>query len=347
VTPPDSETHPESAQPADAGAPPDPASAAKRGEASRPGQSSIARWIAVAAATLLALFLVFEIAIAPQSATCGVCHDSSPHAAMDVTHADVACSGCHTRGGLSGWLDARAAELTIMYPATILGERGVAPQVTSETCVECHGEEIERILTVDNISVRHETCAAEGAWCTDCHSTAGHGEATARVRYPTMDRCVGCHDGADAPDECDVCHSGQREERHTDAGVWAVTHGENWESTHGMGALGSCRVCHPTDDCGRCHYQQPHPDDWPARHGGAALAEESVEESCLDCHVQSYCDSCHGLEMPHPPYWRPQHMEEAEDMRDEACLVCHSAADCSDCHVAHTHPGRIDPGKRP
>jgi len=309
--------------------------------------TSVARWAIIVALVLLAAFVVFEVGIAPRSATCSTCHGVEKTAAEETAHAEVACATCHTRDGVSGWLAARATELSIMYPAALTGERGVAAQVTSESCIECHVTDIEGVVTVDRISVRHETCVAEGAWCTDCHSTVGHGDATARVRYPTMDRCVVCHDGVMARDECELCHSGQRDERHTDAGVWAVTHGENWEATHGMGALDSCRVCHPTPYCAECHYQQPHPDDWPARHGKAALAEDSIDDSCLDCHLASYCESCHGLEMPHPPYWRPEHMDAADGMRDEECLVCHSAADCSDCHVAHTHPGRIDPGKRP
>jgi hypothetical protein len=229
-----------------------------------------------------------------------------------------------------------------MYPRQLFdGSVRTAAQVPSEECEACHSDDIAQIVTVNGISIRHETCVAVDTRCTDCHSTVGHGDASRRRAFGTMDVCVECHDGQTASSDCDVCHTAPRDERRDDPSIWRVTHNENWRQTHGMGELSSCSVCHPAGYCSACHYDQPHPDRWPAQHGVAAKAADSIEERCLDCHRAAYCESCHVVDMPHPNDWRPLHMEVANGKDDPVCTACHTTADCIVCHELHLHPGRL------
>jgi hypothetical protein len=235
-----------------------------------------------------------------------------------------------------------------MYPRALAFSRdatvGTSPD--SSACLDCHADVLTRVIVAKSVRMRHATCIATGVRCVDCHGTVGHGAGSARQAFPTMDPCNACHDGAHAPAACDTCHTGGDKVRFGGTSAWRVTHGRNWRTTHGMGSQSSCRLCHRTGYCAKCHYDQPHPDDWVGSHGRDALATPSIPKACLSCHVKAFCSSCHGVEMPHPDDWRPAHMKAANGKADPACRRCHAEADCTTCHTMHTHPGSIDLGRR-
>jgi len=172
--------------------------------------------------------------------------------------------------------------------------------------------------------------------CTECHSDVGHGFVSAG-RVIVMDSCMGCHDGAEASQECSSCHVGERE-RTDVSSAWAQVHSTNWASTHGMGELETCAVCHPAEDCSTCHMQMPHGPVWTNLHGQTAI--DVGDDTCVECHVESLCVGCHGLEMPHPQDFLPIHADKVIAVgSDDVCLACHALNDCDDCHATHSHPG--------
>jgi hypothetical protein len=50
--------------------------------------------------------------------------------------------------------------------------------------------------------------------------------------------------------------------------------------------------------------------------------------------------------MPHPSTFLKDHSRISFSLSDETCLRCHIQNDCSSCHAAHTHPGGAGEPKR-
>lgn len=314
---------------------------------SRPVGRSRIPMIALLLASLSGV-LVFAIGVAPSDVACATCHRAATMSRAETAHVSVDCSACHARSGSTGWLEARSFEIGFMYPAAIgLPVSGSGPgAVASDRCLGCHAGVRTQMAEVAGIRMRHETCIAPGVRCVDCHQDVGHGPVTGRVLGATMGDCTGCHDGRTASAACETCHVEGTDERAQGVTIWRITHGENWQSTHGMGDLTTCKACHAAGDCSACHYDQPHPDNWPAVHGVRALEAASITDACLGCHKRAYCQSCHLVEMPHPDDWLPRHLKETEGYEDERCTRCHGKQDCTTCHEMHAHPGRIDLGDR-
>jgi hypothetical protein len=303
----------------------------------------------VAMATLVVLVLTAGLTVvAPLSSTCRTCHAARGRSASTSTHRGVACSACHSRPGAAGWLDARAGEIGAMYPRVLLrsAEATLPTHVDGSACSVCHRTDLTRIVTAKSVRMRHETCIAKGARCVDCHGAVGHGAGSARQVFPTMDSCNPCHDGTKAPSNCDTCHTGGEKVTFGGTSAWRVTHGRNWRTTHGMGQLVSCRLCHRAGYCAKCHYDQPHPETWAGEHGKSADATGDIKRACLDCHVKAFCDSCHGMAMPHPANWLKAHLTATKGKSDPSCRRCHTEFDCTTCHTVHLHPGRINLGRR-
>jgi len=147
-----------------------------------------------------------------------------------------------------------------------------------------------------NIRVSHAEPLEAGMNCVDCHGAVGHLGEAGRVAV-SMDRCLGCHDGESASADCAVCHT-------TDI---AAT---------GRDAL-------VRDDgriTGSGKYQYP-----------TVVASGA---DCSGCHdVETQCDPCHGLRLPHPEaFVKGYHAKDAAFEKKESCYRCHDTRDCQSCH---------------
>lgn len=299
---------------------------------------SIAYKILIVLLAAVALGLVLAVTVGSQPGTCASCHSAQAVALADSAHFPIGCYDCHAFGAeIVGF---KAAEIARMYPRGLFGgqPRGAVSVIGREACEACHVDVLGSATEgVTGIRIVHETCAT-GITCDPCHATVAHGDAVRWIREPVMEDCTGCHQRSDAPIACDTCHLERSLDDRLSAGPWQVTHGPNWQSTHGMGALDSCVVCHPDDYCVRCHgVAVPHPDTFGGEHGQQALAPEA---KCDNCHRSgAYCDSCHGTEMPHPAGFLRRHSDEAGTIDNPACIRCHAVEDCERCHVRHVHPG--------
>jgi len=165
--------------------------------------------------------------------------------------------------------------------------------------------------------------------CTDCHNE----DFTGRT-FPgpeggevTSGDCFPCH-GIDAP--------------HSTPDQWRTNH-QMTDPANGE----TCVVCHlpgvPEAGCftGICHLQKPatHPDPWPD-HGSFAMQAPAPGEpptgflTCNGCHGSKFsgnannnapaCQSCHGINAPHPDgdEWEAEHT--ATDQRNAlVCAWCH------------------------
>jgi len=94
-----------------------------------------------------------------------------------------------------------------------------------------------------------------------------------------------------------------------------MCHGLNKDAA----APGDCETCHPADlpPEPESHFE---PNWLPEQHAVAANAEVL---DCFTCHKQTFCDSCHGTEIPHPEGFIEQtHALEFFDT-PEVCASCH------------------------
>lgn len=298
-------------------------------------------WLLIAGVLVLAVLFG---AAGFSSAWCASCHAMRPFAAGEAStaHESVACWRCH--GADPGAFSALTArEAGDMIPRFLLtlgsgGVTGAGDGLADGGCRGCHAAIAQGTATGQGIRIRHSSCVRSDQPCTDCHAGVGHGTATRSVRVASMDGCVTCHDGTTARAGCDLCHAAKLPARRLARGPWAVTHGSKWQTTHGLGDLTTCRVCHAADYCASCHgISLPHPVSFPRTHGAVALR---ARKQCAKCHDEkSFCSACHGMAMPHPAGFLPAHSKIAKSLDDPLCARCHDRDTCDACHVSHTHPG--------
>lgn len=316
---------------------------------------TFSRWRPLGAILLLlAVVVIAGTAAGAADPVCNSCHAMRPFVKSldESSHESTSCLACHGSGAPGARSLFVISVFTDMMPAALTGAdrvSGIGTRVARSACVRCHEKDIEETVESGGLRVRHESCAPPGTACDSCHSAVAHGKATRWVRAPLMEECALCHIKNDAPVECDLCHAGELERERLTRGPWRITHGVQWKSTHGMGNLRYCQVCHPKDYCVDCHgVELPHGEAFSRGH---AVAAQEQDARCATCHDQTtFCDSCHGLPMPHPPGFLPEHPTIAEGYDDPGCLSCHNEADCTACHVKHVHPGlegadsSVDPG---
>lgn len=289
-------------------------------------------------ALLTVTFAVGAVGSLP--AACSLCHGSQSDAMAETAHGDMNCYGCHLENGLWGVAEQKTIEFTRMYPLALAGAglRNPAAATARTECLQCHADVLDAVSSSGGISVKHRVCAP-GPTCDGCHSTVAHGSAVRWAQDATMEDCVDCHERVGAATECEACHTGDRGARQRTRGPWQITHGKNWQKTHGMGDLDGCSTCHPDDFCSKCHgVAFPHPLDFGATHGAQALEDPSA---CAVCHKsrEQFCDACHMMPMPHPEDFVRSHSSLSEDTTDPRCVRCHVESDCVACHENHVHPG--------
>lgn len=309
-------------------------------------------WIValIAALVLLVAFTGFEV-ISYRPSFCARCHRSEYSYWSRSKHSDSTCYDCHGSTRSLSWITNKFNEY-YMVVAQLTGRfrEPITAFVDNGNCMACHKGIVDNpVVAAFGIRMRHSDVISAGIRCTSCHNTVAHGKATRNPTAPYMETCTPCHDGEKAPATCGTCHY-KREERLPTERVapWAVTHGEKWTKTHGMGNLRTCVICHPARKCVACHGMViPHPAGWPMNHGKAAVGNliavsgPDKPRSCVGCHARSFCDGCHRLAMPHPSGFLRIHSRQYKRLGRTACESCHVLSDCDECHQKHVHPGKL------
>ena len=118
----------------------------------------------------------------------------------------------------------------------------------------------------------------------------------------------------------------------------------------------TCIVCHAGGTtaplCMGCHkLQMPHPSGFglkdeskPAEAGNGGQhadllkkAKTALAPVCANCHIQTWCDSCHHKGLNPRIAWRAQHMKIVKAKGASGCFAsgggCHEETFCSYCHV--------------
>lgn len=160
------------------------------------------------------LFSAFSFWWTSQPSFCDKCHVMNAY--VDTwqasKHTGINCEHCHINPGLFNFMGGKIAGLQVVanYFTGNFDDDSFSASVSNAACLECHDDLLvpEKITFDDGISVSHQHIMDNGGKCMDCHSTIAHGDAipVGAATFPTMDRCMKCHDGVTAPTQCVLCH---------------------------------------------------------------------------------------------------------------------------------------------
>lgn len=260
---------------------------------------------------------------------------------LHVQENEIQCSDCHSTG------EDGKMENPDMDKCSECHEIDV--DNPSDDCLMCHSlksshndyeveEEVpEKPKSYADLIFTHE--AHDGiAECSDCHKGIDKVESLQGIEWPDMFTCKKCHDGEEAPIECDVCHTKVRKD------IMPESHHGDWTMQHGPASRfdRSCQFCHENQDrfcqdCHQTHKPKDHIFNWKTtQHGQEATHDR---RSCAVCHPASYCSDCHRSQKPisHAradwmAYTRENGHAEAAKHNFRSCNVCHSTSECNECH---------------
>jgi hypothetical protein len=293
---------------------------------------------------LLLVAMAASLTVGSRPGTCSLCHSEISQASASSPHKAVSCYDCHVE---SAWDLPRQklSEVFVMYRRAIVGGRPAGPvrQTARGACLDCHSDVEGSVSTGAYIRINHAACAQQAS-CDGCHTASAHGSTGRWLTGPVMGTCLSCHESKGISVDCGLCHLEPGKASLNSRAPWRVTHGPDWEKTHGLGDPSSCETCHEPSDydstgfCKECHkVDVPHPPDFGGSHGETATANR---EACHTCHdEESMCQGCHQIEMPHPADFTREHTDVAQGEQDQRCLRCHVEGDCLECHLNHIHPG--------
>ncbi|HET6351069.1 MAG TPA: hypothetical protein VFG89_02915 [Coriobacteriia bacterium] len=294
------------------------------------------------------LFLVtvagFSAAAAVSPVFCSTCHLSAAHDLSLSPHKGISCDGCHRDTGAFGLVESRlwVAGMVIESPYRAIFPRGGETTVDRQRCINCHRRQLMITSLSNGVKMSHVAPVQDNWSCQRCHRDVAHGTKGRVLAVYTMGVCMGCHSNGQADvNSCITCHPEgvKPSARRLVPTAWNITHGPNWQKTHGMGDLTTCSTCHIKRYCVACHQiDLPHPDTYLSVHGTDYLT--FGDKTCLKCHQKSSCDGCHaGIEMPHPKPFMRNHRRTVERGGKAPCMRCHDQQSCDRCHSRHTHPG--------
>jgi hypothetical protein len=281
------------------------------------------------------------------STQCTQCHSNnrvvSPSPGIIIDHAvheenEVHCTVCHNRVAH----DETGITFVNTDPTTGELNTGHPDFMEMTSCFRCHS------LLPD--------AAAPGA-CSACHPAdfqlkpeshleegffpARHAElANEEIERTGQIAGDGSRDGEVLPGDDD----------HSEETTAAEEATESAEDDHGEEAEGeehSEETAGEEEHGDEEHGDEDHGED--GEHDGLhALPAPDEINVCYTCHLQSFCDNCHGMPIPHPAeFVEETHGAQAAEQLDK-CDMCHQVTEtdfafCNDCHHGTASNWEYDP----
>lgn len=259
-------------------------------------------------------------------------------------HKDVPCMGCHQKPGVAGSLTQKLDYMRWVLNFQEADKKKYQAEIDNRSCLRCHLEIKNQVASLRGIRMRHHDVIKAGYNCTDCHNAVAHGETVINVKRPSMDKCIGCHDGKTAGAHCELCH----EDRLQKPGKSGNQRRFKRDYTRlALASPKDCRGCHNIKaECTVCHgVEMPHSKDYrQGKHAGDGLLKK---DTCFRCHRTEYefCNKCHRFPSPHGPAdsWKLAHAPAANNPEFlvywpqagesfKGCGACHSRKICRACH---------------
>lgn len=232
-----------------------------------------------------------EVAARPAAAGS---QDATVTVAQEAFHAGIRCVRCHEDPAPLGVPSSVAARVRfgILYMTGSDPSDGVAT-VPARRCVACHRSILDRTVESTETGVRmsHVEPVRAGVPCVDCHKNAGHLDIAQGV---SMNTCIMCHDGVNAPAECSACH--------TKDTAFAARSRRTFSFVH-LPPVTDCGGCHDQRTCDACHgLRMPHSQEFlNGEHARQAGFEK--KQLCWRCHTYVQCGKCHAVKPPGQGAW--------------------------------------------
>lgn len=314
-------------------------------------------WSVMSAIFIILVFGGFFYA--EQPFICSKCHTEAISKTWNKSkHSSVGCISCHRSPGISGFFIQKVDYMRWLWNFKPK-DKNLKAQIVNQACDNCHSKETDKVITRLGIKIKHKEVIEIGNLCTDCHNTIGHDVNLSK--FPTMDKCIKCHELKKISSKCEYCHMTEvpgspRRKRE----VLAVD----------IPPPQNCRSCHKPktwSKCIRCHgLEMPHPPGW--REGSHARLAFLNKQICFKCHSfppnnikpgphggntgsNWFCNNCHSFPSPHgePVTWAKMHgpiaLQKILRPPQKVCSECHgggaSIERCFTCHdtsCAKCHP---------
>jgi hypothetical protein len=168
-------------------------------------------------------------------------------------------------------------------------------------------------------------------YCSDCHADLD--KSFKAGEHPTLLFTHDMHFGIGVSD-CAACHVANTHEPDRINRPTMVTCYQCHTLEEDARAPGECSLCHPAD-------MDPEPETHLAANWTSVLHPEAAKENpfdCATCHQQQFCNSCHGLQLPHPDDFEGTEHAELFFEDPELCDTCHpreplvEREECDTCH---------------
>lgn len=273
------------------------------------------------------------------------------------------CTQCHT--------GAEASTVAADNNLTKMAQCYTCHDQKTTDCKVCHVEASEPYSAYANpkrelVFSHQQHVVDQKMKCEDCHSGVAEKGYSAASSIPTMEKCMACHNGVQADNNCRTCHTDIRFIRPDD-------HTSDFMYSHkqvvAVSSNTNCVFCHTEESCQECHVgsnlrtlkdkdligsrgtkiggdhpvtlESSHALDYLVTHRFDAKAKTS---ECQVCHEpRSFCGKCHNEgQRTMRPLWHdiagftgPMHGVMAKkDM--ENCASCHQTEGedvvCMQCH---------------
>lgn len=168
-------------------------------------------------------------------------------------------------------------------------------------------------------------------YCSDCHADLD--KSFKAGEHPTLLFTHDMHFGIGVSD-CAACHVANTHEPDKINRPTMVTCYQCHTLEEDARAPGECTLCHPAD-------MEPEPETHLAANWTSELHAEAAKTNpfdCATCHQQQFCNSCHGLELPHPDGFEEQAHPQLFFEDPALCDTCHprdplvERDECDTCH---------------
>lgn len=259
-----------------------------------------------------------------------------------------------TIGTLTLWLGGCGGDQPVVTETTATSAQAAVVDISEgdsenpaefiSLCANCH-DRLDRELDWRRdrkLIFNHPAHFARGIRCAACHQEFPH--KPGRIVHVAVETCFTCHgtshgpQGLLAPTGCDVCHTADIAPITPDHAqeIWVKLSGEGLalHSTDAKENRLYCKMCHEQSYCDSCHRMEI-PHPAGWVPGGHPSVAATEREACTMCHEQQkFCDECHHVDYASLPDWKTQHKRFPLVDGADSCFKCHQPTYCSACHVA-------------
>lgn len=309
-------------------------------------------WTFVVVLVLAAVVVIALGATSTRWFCAQVCHkvqDDTITAYEASAHSEISCMACHEPVNANTIVFVLAKMKSVGELYTTVTKKYELPlnagsalslheeEMGDKMCVQCHSSK-RAVTPSPGILIDHKVHEEKGVWCTVCHNRTAHNEVGAPPKligpdgkankshpdFMKMDACFRCHDLAgkkQAPGVCSGCHTAEFKllpASHETTSWSAAGHG-------GAGIKADEKVSEEETEAKKLEEE------------GVAKNLATPVNSCETCHVrEKFCDTCHGIEMPHTADFKKEKTHGAASKKSpQVCVRCHVPGTDSSCAACH------------